>query len=204
MRYTTAAAILARVEPDDLARAVSADTDLDGAVLAAVIADTTPNMTQTVKVTGANLERVLKQKGLLEETDNLSDVSFIPPDAVIELQAAAKRAVTLIRSAIDDASGDIDGYIANRYQLPLTNVPTKLKAVCNDLVIWRLLGGATQGDEKSERYQRVQDANKWLERLASGDISLDAQLKNAPSNNPGTVVVAGDAPVFDRDHLAAY
>ena len=204
MRYTAAADILARLTPDDLARAVSADTDLDGAVLAAVIADTTPNMTMTVKVNGANLERVLKQKGLLEETDNLSDMSFTPPDAVIALQAAAKQAVTLIRAAIDDASGDIDGFVANRYQLPLANVPAKLKSLCNDLVIWRLLGGSTHGDDKSERYQRVQDANKWLERLAGGDISLDAQLKNAPSNNPGTVVVAGDAPVFDRDHLAAY
>ena len=204
MRYTTAAAVLDRVEPDDLARAVSADTDLDGAVLAAVIADTTPNMTQTVKVTGANLERVLKQRGLLQETDDLSDMTFMPPEAVIELQAAAQRAVKIIRAAIDDASGDIDGYLANRYRLPLANVPAKLQTLCNDIVLWRLLGGATQGDEKSERYQRVQDANKWLGSLSSGDISLDAQLKNAPSNNPGTVVVAGDAPVFDRDHLAAY
>jgi len=171
MTYATPAAILARVDADDLARAATPDTAVDGALLSAVI-----------------------------ERPGQSTYSGYTTAAI----ASARRAVATIEAAIADASGDIDGYLANRYQLPLSNVPTKLQSLCNDLVIWRLLGGATQGDEKSERYQRVQDALRWLERLASGALSLAAQLDNAPSNNPGTVVVAGAAPVFDRDHLAAY
>lgn len=114
--------------------------------------------------------------------------------------AAARRALAQINAGIDDASGDIDGYIAARYAwTDLADVPQKVKTSCTDIVIWRLLGGASQGDDKSDRFVRYESAIRWLERVEKGEIDLaPGQAEAAP------VVVSGDAPVFDRNTLAAY
>lgn len=93
----------------------------------------------------------------VEELTQLTDrLGVAAPDAAI------------VARALDDASAEIDGYLAVRYALPLPTVPTVLLRLCADIARYRLWD-----DRASEEVRRrYEDARRVLERIASGDVSL--------------------------------
>jgi len=63
-------------------------------------------------------------------SDALAAVSDRDGDAVIEDEA--------VTHALDDASADIDSYLAARYTLPLAAAPAAVKRVCIDIAMYHL------------------------------------------------------------------
>lgn len=73
--------------------------------------------------------------------------------------------------ALDDASAEIDGYLAKVYELPLAEpYPSILRRLAVDIAIYRMspsIGALT--DEKRRRYD---DAIRQLEKIAAGELDL--------------------------------
>lgn len=76
--------------------------------------------------------------------------------------------VAVAEQSIADAGALIDGYLAGRYALPLPTVPSVLPRLA--ATIARYLLHDQQASEQVR--QQYDDAIRFLERVARGDISL--------------------------------
>lgn len=81
--------------------------------------------------------------------------------------------------ALADAADEIEGYLAGRYELPLEpGRAASLRRPAVDIAVYRLAAdAATATDERRRRYE---DAVRYLERIASGEIRLGADAVPTP------------------------
>jgi phage gp36-like protein len=101
---------------------------------------------------------------------------------------------TVINQAIDDASAEIDGYLA-KYTLPLANVPSVLNRVACDIARYFLYDDKAT-EQVTERYEKV---TKFLLNVSKGVISLGVDSSgNAPQTSNGAQMQSGGR-VFSRD-----
>lgn len=108
---------------------------------------------------------------------------------------------TIIDLAIADASAEIDGYLAGRYTLPLTTVPSALSRIASDIARYYLYD-----DRMTEQVaKRYDTAIQFLKAVGKGELDLGVA-------GPGSQVVpASDGPqyaapsrVFTADSLGDY
>lgn len=91
---------------------------------------------------------------------------------------------TAVEDALQDATDEIDSYVATRYALPLSPVPGVLKRTAADIAMYRLCPEThSLNDETRQRYK---DAVAWLSRVASGEVSLGAP--DRPLSGHATIV----------------
>lgn len=104
----------------------------------------------------------------------------------------------VVTRALEDASDEIDGYLAGRYSLPLSTIPKILVFQCVDIALYRGSGvsGASQTDDKKERYN---NAIRFLTKVAEGKISLGIE-KPSQGGGGGATFSAGDR-VFTRETM---
>lgn len=81
-----------------------------------------------------------------------------------------------VEATLQDASEEIDGYIAVRYSLPLTETPQNLKRLACDIARYKLWKSRAS-DEVRQRYE---DAIAFLKLIANNKASL--LIKNAVTN----------------------
>jgi phage gp36-like protein len=111
----------------------------------------------------------------------------------------AQRESMLPAGAVDrmlsDADATINGYLANRYALPLSVVPDNLVQVASALARYSLLG-----DSAIERARDdFRDAMAWLRDVAAGRVLLQA-VAPIPGAAPATAVIMVSPPsVFGRE-----
>ncbi|MEW5790030.1 MAG: gp436 family protein [Pseudomonadota bacterium] len=112
----------------------------------------------------------------------------------------------MIAQAIADASAEIDGYLATRYQLPLPTVPAMIARIASDIAIYRLLSLRRMGDIEDAR-RRYEDARRLLEAISRGTVALGLPASLPPDQKPGLSLAAaksGPAPVFGPDQMGSY
>lgn len=77
-------------------------------------------------------------------------------------------------AACEDAAAIADDYLREVYQLPLRTVPASLVAYTAVIARYKLHDDQREGgDQGTSRLRRdYEDAIKWLQQVASGDVSL--------------------------------
>lgn len=93
----------------------------------------------------------------------------------------------VIEDGLQRADGEIDGYLAGRYTLPLREVPRVLIGVACDIARYRLTG--TDRQESEVILERYRFAIRYLEKVAAGTVTLGTGVTT------GTVVESADASV---------
>lgn len=111
------------------------------------------------------------------QQDIIDRVGLDALTAVADRDGSGAAETEAVDAALDDASADIDSYVAVRYPLPLTSTPATLKRVCVDIAMYHLSGNRTT--EEVER--RYNNALAWLRDLAAGRASLG----NDPAETSG-------------------
>jgi phage gp36-like protein len=105
------------------------------------------------------------------------------------------------QQGLDDAAAEINGYIAQRYLLPLPK-PLRLLAIyCCDIAVYRLATGKRQLTE--DMVLRYQAAIGYLKLVAAGKAGLgvgDAAAEKPEVQNNG-VVFNTKEKVFGRDSV---
>jgi len=92
-----------------------------------------------------------------QETASLEDPSNIGvPDAAVTAEA------------LEDATEELNSYVAVRYSVPLPQIPAPLVRACCDVARFRLYKDRPT-EEITYRYERT---IKWLEQLALGKVLL--------------------------------
>ena len=107
-----------------------------------------------------------------------------------------------VDEAISAAQGEVDGYLAERYTVPLSPVPPLVKAACEDIAIYNLYS-RTQDEIPESRKTRYAGAVRLLEKLASGAISLGIADPPEPAAADNLTVSAGER-IFPDDVLDTY
>jgi phage gp36-like protein len=104
-----------------------------------------------------------------------------------------------LEAALQDATNEIDSYLASRYSLPLTTVPAILTQVCADIAFYRLSDtSSTLTDEKANRYKLALD---WLKAVAADKASLGVEDTNAAVDE--IVEYAAGTRQFTRSKLGS-
>jgi len=102
---------------------------------------------------------------------------------------------TVLTRALDDASAQIDAYLAARYALPLTSVPQILVQSACDIALYLL-----HRDPPEPVIKRRDAAVAFLKDLAAGR----AQLGITTNEEPATVQFSTPTRVFDPNTLKDY
>lgn len=109
----------------------------------------------------------------------------------------------VLQGGLDTADGEISGYLASRYSLPMASVPRLLTGYACDIARYRLCGAAVQcTDDIEERYKM---AVRFLEKVAMGQIALGVDATGAVVNAGGNdIQVSAGVRRFDADTLTGY
>ncbi|MBS0599540.1 MAG: DUF1320 domain-containing protein [Proteobacteria bacterium] len=114
--------------------------------------------------------------------------------------AAADDAAARIGSQIDQAGSVIDGFLARRYQLPLSPVPTLLAAWATAIVRYKLAKDRVTDPRTDPIARDYQEAMRLLASVAAGQFSLgvdDPTLQppafGESSINPGSKLFGRDS-----------
>ncbi len=135
-------------------------------------------------ITLDDLKKAIPEESIRQLTDD-EDVGSINEDRVTDAIAAAQ--------------GELDGYLQERYTVPLDPVPDLIKRLTVDIAIYNLCG--RQGlDIPEARTDRYRNAVKTLEKIANGTISLGV-TPSVAETNAGTVSFTSNTRVFTKTTL---
>ncbi|MDE7010743.1 MAG: DUF1320 domain-containing protein [Oscillospiraceae bacterium] len=103
------------------------------------------------------------------------------------IEEPAKReelVVPIIEAAIADADGEIDGYLAKRYAVPLAPVPKVINKFSKDIAVYNLFSriGIDEGTDQKTYLNRYNAAVKFLTLVAEGKVSIGADADSDPAS----------------------
>lgn len=106
---------------------------------------------------------------------------------------------SVVARALTDAEATINGYVARRYQLPLSSVPEALTKKACDIARYYLHGKAA--DKDSQVYLAHKEAIDWLKNVASGLVVIDAAGIVPAAAGGGAIRANPSGRVFTRQSL---
>lgn len=102
-------------------------------------------------------------------------LNAIISDEYIEDAAEREQKIAgLIEDAIKDASNEIDGYLAKRYPVPLTNIPGVISKFAKDIAVYNLFSrmGIDEGSREKNYLNRYKAATQFLTLLSEGKVDI--------------------------------
>lgn len=101
----------------------------------------------------------------------------------------------VLASRLDDASAEIDGYLAGRMAVPLAAPPAIVKLLCCRLAYYLLLGATASDVDQAD----VKAARAYLASVAKGEISLAAPDQVVAVSGEGAVQFEVGAKDWGRE-----
>lgn len=125
-------------------------------------------------------------------------------DTFVEDPAQREGLVTpIIEAAIEDADGEIDGYLAKRYAVPIAPVPKVINKFSKDIAVYNLFSrvGIDESSEEKNYLNRYNAAIKFLTLVAEGKVSIMTQTDNPVIAAATGFSVKSSPRIFSRDKL---
>ncbi len=99
--------------------------------------------------------------------------------------------------AIADATSEINSYLAQRYEVPLQQIPVTITSACCDIARYRLYSHhATE-----EVNQRYKDRIAWLKLLSEGKLTIGAAEKDSNKKAGAIITSGGKNRIFTQDTM---
>ncbi|MEX3688861.1 gp436 family protein [Paraburkholderia sp. BR14263] len=105
-------------------------------------------------------------------------------------------------NALDDASAEIDTYLAGRYTLPFAGTPRFIAGLCCDIARYRLCIGETRMTE--EINSRYKAAIRFLELAAAGKVTLGELPSGAPVQPGATIAFRPGSHIWGDNDRGAF
>ncbi len=112
-------------------------------------------------------------------------------------------AAPIIDEAIADADGEIDGYLAKRYAVPMDPAPKILNKLSKDIAVYNLFSrtGIQEGTDKEIFLTRYNAAIKFLTLVADGRVAIGADASNPASAAATGFSVRSNPRLFSRGQM---
>ncbi|MPM49962.1 hypothetical protein SDC9_96696 [bioreactor metagenome] len=109
----------------------------------------------------------------------------------------------IIDRAIADADGEIDGYLAKRYAVPIAPTPQVITKFSKDIAVYNLYSrhGIDESSEEKNYLNRYNAAIKFLTLVAEGKVSIGAQTDDPASAAATGFSVKSNPRLFSRDSM---
>ncbi len=109
----------------------------------------------------------------------------------------------LIDSAIEDADGEIDGYLAKRYAVPISPAPKIINKCSKDIAIYNLWAriGIDESTDQKTYLTRYNSAIKFLTLVAEGKVSIGAQSDDTATAAVSGFSIKSNSRLFNRNTL---
>jgi len=107
-----------------------------------------------------------------------------------------------VTRAIADADATIDAYCQNRYTIPLSPVPPKIRQLSVDIAVYNLYSHSDLGMPEI-RKERNKEAIRFLERVTDGKINLGASTP-AKVDTDNAVTFDTGSRNFTRDKMEGF
>lgn len=110
----------------------------------------------------------------------------------------------LIDAAIADADGEIDGYLAKRYTVPISTPPKIINKCSKDIAVYNLFSriGIDESTDQKTYLNRYNAAIKFLTLVAEGKVSIGAEADDPASSAATGFSVSSNGRLFSRDRMA--
>lgn len=107
----------------------------------------------------------------------------------------------LVEESIRSADAEINGYLAKRYELPLSAVPENISKYSKDIAVFNLFSriGIDQGERESVNMTRYKNAIRYLESVAKGIVDLG--LKPIGQKASTGFQMKSSTRLFSRDSM---
>lgn len=127
--------------------------------------------------------------------------TLIGSDYIEDEAEREAKIVPIVEAAIADAEAEIDGYLAKKYPLPLSPVPSVIKKFAKDIAIYNLYSriGIDESDREKNYLNRYNSAIKFLTLLADGKVEIGA-IDTSTAAKTG-FSVSSNPRIFSRDKL---
>jgi len=126
--------------------------------------------------------------------------SGIPEDDLIQLTDDEDLGVvdeTVVAKAISRADEMIDGYLRNRYEVPVDPVPGVLNTIAIDLVVYFLYGHRPHIETPARVEKSYNDARSDLQKIQNGNLLLGIE----DVESTGKAETSGSGRIFTTDTL---
>lgn len=145
--------------------------------------------------TRAEVRAMLKEDAV---SQILTDADFI--EGPEEREA---RIGPLIDEAIADADGEIDGYLAKRYAVPLTPVPKVVNKFSKDIALYNLFSraGLDEAGREGNYLTRYNAAIKFFTLVAEGTVSIGVETSDLKSAATTGFSVQSNPRIFSRETM---
>jgi phage gp36-like protein len=140
--------------------------------------------------TQGDLEKIVPGQDLIELTDDA-----VPPAQIVTAN---------VDRAISDAGELIDGYLRDRYALPLAEVPGLIGTLAADIAVYRLYARRAKLDPPEGVQERYKNALKLLEQIQKGLICLGVGSVPTPEAPSDSVLVSAGQRIFTQRTLRGY
>ncbi len=110
----------------------------------------------------------------------------------------------IIDEAIADADGEIDGYLAKRYAVPMDPAPKILNKLSKDIAVYNLFSrmGIQEGSDEAIFLTRYNAAIKFLTLVAEGKVSIGADADGDPASAAAIgFTVKSNPRLFSREQM---
>ncbi|MBW1666848.1 MAG: DUF1320 domain-containing protein [Deltaproteobacteria bacterium] len=111
-----------------------------------------------------------------------------------------------VTEAIESAAEEIDTYLGARYDLPLSSAPPILGKLNVDMAVYNLYSRVKE-QMPEIRKDRYQNAVRFLEKLARGEVSIGSQPPPDPPDSgdyEGASQVDTRTKAFDKTTMDKY
>ena len=125
-------------------------------------------------------------------------------DTFIEDPAEREELVApIIDEAIADADGEIDGYLAKRYAVPISPAPKIINKCSKDIAVYNLFSriGIDESTDQKTYLNRYNQAIKFLTLVAEGKVSLGAETDDPTTAAATGFSVESNPRIFSRDKM---
>lgn len=107
-----------------------------------------------------------------------------------------------LEQALDDATAEINSYIAKVTRAPLIEVPHILTVICRDLAMHRLYVNLGRIDEAYETLRK--DAIATLKSISRGETGIGDDDSAGTITSPGVAMTDGPERQLTRDKLKGF
>jgi phage gp36-like protein len=109
----------------------------------------------------------------------------------------------VIDGAIADADGEIDGYLAKRYAVPISPAPKIINKCSKDIAVYNLFSriGIDESGEEKNYLNRYNAAIKFLVLVAEGKVSIGAEADDPKAAAATGFSVKSSPRLFSRESL---
>lgn len=131
---------------------------------------------------------------------------IIGDDYIEDEEERIKAIFPLATEAVEDASAEIDGYLAKRYNVPFLKTPKVITKFAKDIALYNLVSrkGIDESDREKTYLTRYNAAISFLTKVAEGIIDIGIEENSGQITSNTGFKMESSNRIFSRNSMKGW